>query len=150
MSLRPAQALVPPPTAGLRKLGFESGLGLHLERPQLLAHAPLHAVSDLRVAPLLYLRGELGTELFRHAEEILDLLAATFREPHGPRQLFVGQFVVKPDDQLPPLFLVVVVHLPIQRSPPHETPVEPGEMLPDLHDRRSTSPDPCPLDLYYL
>jgi hypothetical protein len=84
-------ALVPPPTVGLRKLDFESGLGLRFERPQLLlAHTPLHTVSDPWVAPYLYLRGELGTELLRHPEEVLDLLAASFREPHGPRQILVG------------------------------------------------------------
>src|SRR5688572_9431152 len=77
-----ALALAPPLTAGLPKLGFESGLGLRFERPQLLDHSPLHAASDPQVAPRLYLRGELGAELFRHPEEALDLLAATFREPH--------------------------------------------------------------------
>src|SRR5215208_5021419 len=36
----------------------------------------------------------------------------------------------------------------MQGSPPYELPVEPGEMLPDLHDRRMTSSDPCSLDPY--
>jgi hypothetical protein len=72
------------PDYGVRKLGFESGLDLRFERPQLFANAPLHAMSDARVAPLLYLRGELGTQLFRHPEEILDLLAAP-SESHTDR-----------------------------------------------------------------
>src|ERR671921_2640618 len=49
-SLRLTQALAPSLTVGLPKLGFESGLGLCFEWPQLLAHAPLHAMFDLRIA----------------------------------------------------------------------------------------------------
>src|SRR5918993_2465634 len=119
-SLRLTQALAPSLTVGLPKFGFESGLGLCFERPQLLAHAPLHAMSDPRVAPRLYLRGELGTELFRHPEEVLDLLAATFRQPHGPRQILVGLLVEKPDDQLPPLLPrpLGLYHLQCRTPPP--------------------------------